>query len=203
MHKEILTSNQVQMLEFVKSFCPEFGLVGGTAIALQIGHRESVDFDLFSLKEFDIFKLKKKVNREAFIGRVLREEEGQFAFFIDDVQFTFFHYPYPIVFSKKWQGIMMPDLLTLAAMKVFALGRRAKWKDYVDLYFIIKDHYSINKICAKAKEIFQNEFNEKIIREQLAYFDDINYSEPVVYKEGFAVPDEEVKCALTEFALEK
>lgn len=50
-------------------------------------------------------------------------------------------------------------------MKAFALGRRAKWKDYVDLYFIIKDYHSIDEICTKGKEIFEGEFNEKIFRE--------------------------------------
>jgi len=40
----------------------------------------------------------------------------------------------------------MPDLLTLAAMKAFALGRRSKWKDYVDLYYLIKDFFGINDI---------------------------------------------------------
>lgn len=48
----------------------------------------------------------------------------------------------------------MPDLLTLSAMKAFALGRRAKWKDYVDMYFILRDHYDIHTVSSKAQEIF-------------------------------------------------
>lgn len=46
MHKEILTKNQSKLLELVSLFSDDFGLVGGTAIALQIGHRESIDFSL-------------------------------------------------------------------------------------------------------------------------------------------------------------
>jgi len=47
MHKEILDNNQLSLLDLVKSFRREFYLVGGTAIALHIGHRRSIDFDLF------------------------------------------------------------------------------------------------------------------------------------------------------------
>ncbi len=87
-------------------------------------------------------------------------------------------------------------------MKAFALGRRAKWKDYVDLYFILKAHHSVAEITAKGVEIFGNEFNEKIFRVQLAYFNDIDYSEQVVYKDGFRVDDEVIKKTLVEFSLE-
>jgi hypothetical protein len=77
--------------------------------------------------------------------------------------------------------LKMPDLLTLAAMKAFALGRRAKWKDYVDLYFIIKYHFSIKEITEAAKEIFKEEFIEKQFTAQLGYFKGINYSEEVTF----------------------
>ncbi len=96
----------------------------------------------------------------------------------------------------------MPDLLTLGAMKLHALGRRAKWKDYVDLYFILKDFHSIDEITKKATELFKDEFNEKIVREQLGYFDDIDYQQEVNYKKGFKVDEETVKKALVKFSLE-
>ncbi len=95
----------------------------------------------------------------------------------------------------------MPDLLILGAMKLHALGRRAKWKDYVDLYFILKDFHSINEVTKKATELFGNEFNEKIIREQLSCFDDIDYRQKVNYKKGFETDEETIKKALTEFSL--
>ena len=53
MHPEILTHGQIQLLSLIKKFAPQFGLVGGTAVALQLGHRRSIDFDLFSQKEFN------------------------------------------------------------------------------------------------------------------------------------------------------
>lgn len=204
MHKEILTDEQQKLLRLVKSFSRNFGLVGGTAIALQIGHRRSVDFDLFSNKSFSNAYIKSKISKSRVLEKVFKDEEGQYTFHINGVQFTFFHYPYPLDFSKKFEDVVrMPDLLTLAAMKAFALGRRAKWKDYVDLYFIMEKYHGIGKIIKKTKQLFGSEFNEKIIRSQLTYFDDINYSEEVEYLKGFEVSDEVVKKKLIEFSLMK
>ncbi|OHA59984.1 MAG: hypothetical protein A2607_01705 [Candidatus Vogelbacteria bacterium RIFOXYD1_FULL_42_15] len=204
MHKEVLTKEQERLLPLVTKFTEKFGLVGGTAIALQIGHRRSIDFDLFSLEGFDNHKIKKIVKNGLWeIDKIYSDEEGQFTFFIDGVQFTFFEYPFKIEFPEYLDKFLrMPDLLTLAAMKAYALGRRTKWKDYVDLYFIIKDHHSLVEIAEKGREIFAGEFNEKIFREQLGYFQDINYSEVVEFLPGFEVSEQEIKDKLTAFSLE-
>ena len=204
MYKEILTEEQIKLLPLVRKFSDNFGLVGGTAIALQIGHRRSIDFDLFSLTEFDNAKIKKVISKESWsIGQVYKDEEGQFTFFVGEVQLTFFHYPFKIEFSEQFNEFFkMPDLLTLAAMKAYALGRRAKWKDYVDLYFIINKYHSINKIVERGLTIFSGEFNERIFREQLGYFADINYSEEVEFLPGFEISDQEIKESLINFSLE-
>ncbi len=66
---------------------------------------------------------------------------------IDGVKVTFFAYPFeitaPVAFEKY---IKIPSLLTLGAMKAYALGHRGKWKDHVDLYFILRDHHTIGEI---------------------------------------------------------
>lgn len=202
-HKEILTEKQIELLPLVQKFTKDFGLVGGTAIALQIGHRRSIDFDLFSLEEFDNAKIRKKITRNGWrIGKVYKDEDGQFTFFVNSVQFTFYYYPFKIKFSKPFEKILkMPDLLTLAAMKAYALGRRAKWKDYVDLYFVINKYHSIKKIAKKGKEIFKGEFNERIFREALSYFDDVNYDETIDFLPGFEADEEKIKKNLIEFSL--
>ena len=203
MHREILTKNQKSLLFIPKMFSQNFGLVGGTAIALQIGHRRSIDFDLFTNKAFSNFSIKKRISKDGKIKNILKDEDGQYTFTVKDVQFTFFHYPYKLSFSEKFEDIIkMPDLLTLAAMKAFALGRRAKWKDYVDLYFVIKYYHGLGRIVKKAKQIFGREFNEKLLRIQLSYFKDIDYSEKINYLKGFAVNDAAVRKELLELSLE-
>ena len=203
MHKEILTITQLKLLTIVKLFSKNFGLVGGTAIAFHLGHRESIDFDLFSFNEFNNYSIKTKIAKNAAIDTILVNKKGEYTFLIGGVKFTFFQFPYKINFSESFGDIIkLPDLLTLAAMKAFALGRRAKWKAYVDLYFILKADHTVSKITAKGVEVFGNEFNEKIFRTQLAFFEDIDYSEQIIYKDGFSVDDETIKKALVEFSLE-
>ncbi len=202
LHKEILTKEQIELLPILKKFSRDFFLVGGTATALHIGHRRSIDFDLFTYKEFDNAKVRNKLLKIRKIERVLRDEGGQYTMIIDGVRFTFFSYPFTINLSENFDDIIkLPNLLTLAAMKAYALGRRAKWKDYVDLYFVMKQSHGIGKIIQKAKRIFGREFNEKLFRTQLAYFKDIDHSEKIIYMKGFRVRDKVIQKALREFSL--
>lgn len=202
LHKEILTREQVELLPLLEKFSKDFGLVGGTAVALHIGHRESIDFDLFSPKKFENAQIKRKIQSIKKIDKVARSEEGELTFLIGSVKFTFFYYPFQIEFDKCLNSIIkMPNLLILAAMKAYALGHRTKWKDYVDLYFIMKDFYTINEIAKKGKEIFGGEFNERIFREQLSYFKDIDYSEKIIYLKGFETNDKTIKKSLIDFSL--
>lgn len=201
-HPEILTKNQLELLPLVKSFSRDFGLVGGTAIAIFIGHRRSIDFDLFTDKEFDNWRIRRNILRFKKIDGVLRDEDGQYTVVIHKVRFTFFCYPFKISFSRNFDKVIgLPDLLTLAAMKAYALGRRAKWKDYVDLYFVMKEYHDISKIIKKARLIYGAEFNEKLFRAQLSYFKDIDYSEKVDFMKGFEVADEIIKKRLIDFSL--
>jgi hypothetical protein len=204
LHKEILTEEQLKLLPLLRKFSKDFGLVGGTAIAFYLGHRRSIDFDMFSYKPFNNAALRRKIKNTHAIQKTFKDELGQYTFFINGVQFTFYRYPYEIKYSKKLEDYLrLPDLLTLAAMKAFALGGRNKWKDYVDLYFIIKDYFPVGDISKKAKELFGGEFNERIFRNQLAYFDDINYAEQVEFLPGFETKDDVIKEALTEFSLKE
>lgn len=202
MHKEILTKEQTDLLPLIKSFSQNFGLVGGTAIALHIGHRRSVDFDLFTGKEFDNLKVRKKIANFGKIEEVIRDQQGQYTIVIKGVGMTFLRYPYEISYVESFNNVItLPDLLTLAAMKAHALGRRAKWKDYVDLYFVMENYRSFEVVVEKAKEIFSSEFNEKLFRAQLAYFKDIDYTEKVNYLKGFQTPDKAIKKWLREISL--
>lgn len=203
MHKEILTKEQIELLPLLKRFSKNFGLVGGTAMALYIGHRRSIDFDLFTFQEFNNINIKKKIVDIFKIENVFVNKIGEYTISIKGVKITFFHYPFKIEFKNILNNIIrLPDLLTLSAMKAYALGMRAKWKDYIDLYFVTKDFYDIEKIIKRAKKIFSTDFNEKIFRAQLSYFDDIDYIEKAIYLKGFETSDRIIKDALVKFSLE-
>ena len=180
MHTEILSIEQKSLLDWAKQFKREFYLVGGTAIALYIGHRKSIDFDLFKLKSVNSRKCMTAVSKSGFPYSVLFRDVDQIHFIVNGVKVTFFQYPYEIIAKQDVEGVFrVPALLDLAAMKAFALGRRSKWKDYVDLYFLLKDHFRLEQICTRATEIFGGEFSEKLFRAQLCYFEGVDYSEDV------------------------
>lgn len=202
MHKEILTKEQIELLPLVKEFKSKFYMVGGTAIAFHIGHRRSIDFDLFSEKNFQNFQIRKKLFHFIKKQNVLVERSGELTAKLDGVKFTFFHFPYKIPCSEKFENVIcMPDLLTLAAMKAFAMGQRNKWKDYVDLYFIMKDFHTLSEISGRAKKLFNGGFNERMFREQLGYFADVNYEEKVEYMKGFKISNDDIEKALIEFSV--
>ena len=77
MHKEILNSNQLELLPVMEQFKREFYLVGGTAIALHIGHRRSIDFDLFKMSSLNHKKNLDKLNASGFPYTVTRRVEEQ------------------------------------------------------------------------------------------------------------------------------
>jgi len=100
----------------------------------------------------------------------------------------------------------MPDLLTLVAMKAFALGGRAKWKDYVDLYFILKQDIKLEDIIKTATKLFNTEhatlFSYRNFIEQLMYYNDVSYDEEVIYVGEHQPSNEEIKAFLTKIALD-
>jgi hypothetical protein len=202
MHDEIFSANQAALLPFIKKYKKKYFLVGGTAIALHIGHRRSIDFDLFTLEKINSTSIKKQVADSGFTSAIINSLSDQVHFILNEVKITFFEFPFEIACDNQYKDYFkMPDLLTLGAMKAFALGGRGKWKDYVDLYFILKDHYSASDVSFKAKTLFKDSFNPLLFKKQLCYFDDINYTEAVEYMSGSDIADEEVKTFLTDAAL--
>jgi len=201
MYKKILTQGQLALLPLIKKFSDDFYLVGGTALALQYGHRRSIDFDLFTQKSFENQKLLRSIRRNHHIDRIYVDEKDQLTLIADTIKMTFFRYEYPVKHREKLDGIItMPDSLNIAAMKAFALGRRSKWKDYVDLFFIFKT-YSFKQVVYEALTIFGSEFDEKLFRIQLAYHSDLSYSEQVEYMPGFTVDENTIKKNLIEISL--
>jgi hypothetical protein len=88
-------------------------------------------------------------------------------------------------------------------MKAFALGRRAKWKDYVDLFYIFKMFHSLKEVSQEADKIFGTQFSEKLLIQQLAYHKDIDYSEKVNFLNGYEIEADIIKKFLIELSLRK
>lgn len=121
-------------------------LAGGTAAALQLGHRISVDFDFFTMKEFepknfsnDLSKLGLFDEEKADKGTVLGEFEG--------IKFSLFIYKYPLIFPPlKYLSLKIADIRDIAAMKLDAIATRGAKRDFIDLYFICKLNYTLTDL---------------------------------------------------------
>lgn len=202
MHREILTETQVALLPLIKQFKREFYLVGGTAIALYIGHRRSIDFDLFKYTSLHPKAIITKVVSSGHPYSVTRRVSEQLNLTINDVKFTFFEYPFQLEAKNYFEDFLkMPTLIDLAAMKAYALGRRSKWKDYVDFYFLLRDYFTIEQISERACKIYDQLFLPKLFRAQISYFNDIIDSEPI----EFLVPvptEDKIKQFLIDKALD-
>ena len=203
----ILNQSQKDLLPLIKQYQSDYYLVGGTAIALLLGHRESIDFDLFTKKNKNQLKTKSNLLSKTSDNLIsIYEGKDQAHFILNGVKLTFFNFLYPIPYSKTFEGINMPNLLTLGAMKAFALGGRAKWKDYVDLYFILHNTITLNDIIIKTDELFNSEnstlFNYRNFMEQLMYYEDVSYEEEVIYVGNTKPTNEEIKDYLTNISLD-
>ncbi len=203
MYKEILYPEQLKILELLEVFSDDFYLAGGTAIALQIWHRKSIDFDLFSskpLKNQAIINTLKKNGFEP--SQILIDTKWEeLTMIIDGVKVTFLYYPFDIPLDENisFEWIQLPNLQTLWAMKLYTLGRRWKYKDYVDIYFLLQQ-LSIWELSALTDEIFDWGYNEKLMREQLCYFEDIDFSEEVEFL-GEPISQEKIQKQLEKYAL--
>lgn len=175
MHEQALTKQAATILPRFAKF-KRFYLVGGTSLALQIGHRLSVDFDFFSSKELPrgLFTKIKRVFSTDSIS-VIYHAPGQLDVLIDGIKTTFLYYPYPPVDSFiAYSGIYLASVQEIAAMKAFSIGKRLSYKDYVDWYFLLKEkHIKLKEMIVFCQKKFGNDFNDKLFLGQLVSMEDI------------------------------
>lgn len=184
MHQEALNEKGKEIFPYLKQF-QDFYLVGGTALALQIGHRISVDFDLFSNKPIQKSLLNKA--KKVFTGKsidVVVNNPDELTLFADGMKITFFHNPFPVINPFiNYAGTRMWDIQEIAASKAFTIGRRGSLKDYIDLYFILSEkHLTLEDIIKLAEQKYGNEFNSRLFLEQLVYLKDIEEMDIVFLK---------------------
>src|SRR3984893_9654839 len=175
MHREVLTKQALELFGSLSRF-DGFYLAGGTALALQIGHRVSVDFDLFSNEDIPQSLLAKvrRVFPDATLSPVVNDA-GELTVLVDGVKLTFLKYPFPVIEPLTTvAGLQLLSVKEIAATKAYTIGRRGALKDYVDLYCTMEErHASLADIIALAEQKFAAEFNSRLFLEQLVFLDDI------------------------------
>lgn len=176
MHPEALTEQSKAIFPLLAQFSGEFYLAGGTALALQIGHRVSVDFDLFSERPIEK-ALGSKVKRvfSDFSVSTLVNNPDELTVVVGETKITFLHYPFPLLLDMiLHQGVRMLFVKEIAATKAYTIGRRGSYKDYIDLYSVFSEHYvTLAEVIELAEKKYGSEFNGRLFLEQLVYLTDI------------------------------
>jgi len=179
----------------------KFYLAGGTALAIQLGHRKSIDLDFFSGEKFSVSVFKKKLSTTGKFS-LDHEEEQTLSGSLDGVKVSFFHYDYKLLFPPvPFLGVKLADERDIAAMKIDTVSARGSKKDFVDLYFLLKK-YSLEKLIEIfAKKYSRIKYNKLHILKSLAYFDDAE-DEPMpemLKKESWKKIKEEIAGKVKKF----
>ncbi|HHY66504.1 MAG TPA: nucleotidyl transferase AbiEii/AbiGii toxin family protein [Alicyclobacillus sp.] len=168
-----------------------FYLSGGTALALQLGHRISVDLDFFTKTPQSKLKAQAVLNKlvqhfgQSKVALSYRAID-QLWVTLDGVKVTCLAYPFPRKYPLvEYEGIFLADAKDIALQKAFSIGRRATARDYVDLAWIVKSGVmTLLEIAQDASEIFVDEgeklFSEKVFLQQLVYTEDLEDKDTVV-----------------------
>lgn len=188
----ILNKKRRSLLPLLKEFKDEFYLAGGTALALQVGHRRSEDFDFFTSGVFDLQALQEKTNSifKPLHLSVTQLEENTYSIIIDEnVKVSFFKIKHQIILpfvESEW--FRLCNELEIGSMKIAAL-LRAAFRDYVDLYFLLKK-YKLGDILSLCERKY-SDFEKSVYLKALLSYDDIEQA-PIQYLEGYEKTPEEI-----------
>lgn len=120
-------------------------LAGGSALALQLGHRKSYDFDFYTRKKIRAEDLPPQLSRIGDFTTTYLEPPHTIIGVFRGVKFSLFRYDYPMLKQYiQFQQISMASIEDIAAMKLSAITGRATKRDYIDLYFI-SQKYSVDR----------------------------------------------------------
>lgn len=166
------TFKLIQQLQAIPEL-KEFYLVGGTALALQLGYRNSIDIDLFTTKEFDDNSLFEKITRE-YKAEVIFRRKGTIICLINNIKTDFIRHEYELLNPPVTEeGITFLSKEDIAAMKFHAIIQSGKrLKDFIDVYFLL-EHFSLKQMI----DFFSTKYiytNPMIAMKAINFFDDID-----------------------------
>jgi len=165
----------MELLEKIMSekLFSDFNLVGGTSLALQIGHRNSIDIDLFGNSEINSQIFIEKLSKFGEV-KVTQSTKNILITKINDVKVDFVNYKYPLLTDFLiFDTIRMASKTDIAAMKLNAIAGRGSKKDFIDLFFLLND-FSLKEILSFYEEKY-SDGSVFMVQKSLAYFEDADF----------------------------
>lgn len=145
-------------------------LVGGTALALQLGHRKSIDLDFFGTVDCEAEYLRESIAGMASLT-ILKESPHIHIYIVDGIKVDIVNYKYPWLDDVALeQGLRLASVSDIAAMKITAIIGRGTKKDFIDIAFLLH-HFSLEEIL----HFYAAKYNDSSVfmaMKSLAYFDD-------------------------------
>lgn len=179
LHLDLLSPAQRRLWDELGDVPPQFTLYGGTAIALYLGHRESIDFDFFGSESFNPQRLYAAV---PFLkgAKIAQQASNTLTCVVEragNVQVSFFGVPDMTVLREPLQvpdnRVRIASLIDLAGMKAAVVQQRAEAKDYLDLYALInQEAVDLSTALAAASRIYPDSYQPQLTLKALTYFDD-------------------------------
>lgn len=175
-HLDILDKERQKLLTQLSPFLKGFVLGGGTALALQLNHRKSFDFDFFSVSPIAKNFLE-KLSRSIAVKNISVDTIDELTFFTkNDIKITFLYYPFPHAFPliEAIEGLRLFSIKDIAIKKAYTIGRRGEYRDYFDLYTLLKEKYlDLPELISLTTKVYGSIFSEKNFLAQLVYFEDM------------------------------
>lgn len=195
---EILPDEQKTLLEAISNleWLSEFYLAGGTGLALQLGHRQSLDFDFFTEKDIDNQDILRRC-REIGKFELFTEDKNTVIGALNEVRISFMTYPYSLLEDCiRRHFIQIASVMDIAMMKLQAISSRGSKKDFVDFYFLNRAIVLDEMLTLHQKKYGQDLSNRYLLLKSLIYFDDAeNQPMPVMIDK---VSWDEIKTAIIE-----
>jgi len=154
----------------VEADLAEMRLAGGTALALQLGHRKSVDLDFFGNIDFEQIYASNLFSR---FNRVttLKRSKNINIFTINDIKVDFVNYSFPWLREPLLEDkIRLAAMEDIAAMKLAAIAGRGSKKDFIDLYFLLQTYTLQEMLCFYTTKYHDG--SEYLVLKSLTYFED-------------------------------
>ena len=173
LHRKVLEQRSFALLTnlMITPELSKFCLVGGTSLALQVGHRKSVDLDLFSKEDLVIESIKTVISK---FGKILEQnivENKIYQVTIDETKVDFVSYKYELIDKIQIEDdIRLAGKKDIAAMKIAAISGRGSKKDFFDLAFLLR-YFSLSEILSFYKQKFPSGNYFHAVK-SLSYFND-------------------------------
>ena len=146
-------------------------LVGGTALALQLGHRKSIDIDLFGEINADEFEVLNQVKSVSRATTILKKTKNINVLLLNGIKVDIVNFPYPWLSQAiNKSEIILAGIEDIAAMKLSAITGRGTRKDFIDLFFLLK-HFSLEQMLNYYKQKYADG-TEFLVIKSLTYFED-------------------------------